>query len=490
MPLITAIRAHRPTEYVGARRPHDPQPRAVRGRARQPPRGLAAADARPDRHVDGRAAAAAAHRPAAVRHRRDRPRLDEVAFCHESALRRTRLRELLREVPDLERIVGRVVAGSAQPRELVALRRGLEAVPLLARAASGDGLPRTIASCVALHDRARTSWPPSRRRSRTSPARRSSPATSSGPASRRSWTGCGSITRDVRRFLAELEAGERERTGIRSLKVGYNRVFGYYIEVSKANLALVPEHYERRQTLVNAERYVTPQLREYETQILQREGPRAEIETAIFRQVCGQVGEAAAQILAHGGRGRRARRRLRARRGGGALRLRPPGARRRRRDRDPRRPPPGGRALAGGGRVRAERHDARVVGRADRRAHRAEHGGQVDVPAPGRADRADGADRELRAGVVGARSASSTASSRASARGTTSRPASRRSWSRCSRPARSCTTRRRARSSSSTRSAAARAPTTAWRSRAPSSSTCTTGRSSRRRRCSRRTTTS
>ncbi len=109
------------------------------------------------------------------------------------------------------------------------------------------------------------------------------------------------ITRDVRRFVAELEAGERERTGIKSLKVGYNRVFGYYIEISKANVALAPEHYERRQSLVNAERYATPQLREYESQILTAKDRAAEIETAIFRQVCGQVAAAAAHVLATAG---------------------------------------------------------------------------------------------------------------------------------------------------------------------------------------------
>ena len=76
------------------------------------------------------------------------------------------------------------------------------------------------------------------------------------------------ITRDTKRYLAELETAERERTGIRSLRVGYNRVFGYYIEVSKANIALVPDEYERRQKLVGGERYVTPQVKEYETRIL------------------------------------------------------------------------------------------------------------------------------------------------------------------------------------------------------------------------------
>jgi DNA mismatch repair protein MutS len=107
-----------------------------------------------------------------------------------------------------------------------------------------------------------------------------------------------SLTRDVRRFLAEMEAQEKTRTGIKSLKVGYNKIFGYYIEVSRANLSLVPDDYQRRQTLVNAERYITSQLKEYESQILNARERIAELESAIFRQVCAQVAAAADRILA------------------------------------------------------------------------------------------------------------------------------------------------------------------------------------------------
>src|SRR5947208_939987 len=101
--------------------------------------------------------------------------------------------------------------------------------------------------------------------------------------------------------VASRKAGERERTGIRSLKIGYNRVFGYYIEVSKSNASLVPEHYERRQSLINGERYATPQLREYESQILHADERSKEIETAVFRQVCAQVAAAAPAILSMAG---------------------------------------------------------------------------------------------------------------------------------------------------------------------------------------------
>src|SRR5262249_26464532 len=86
-----------------------------------------------------------------------------------------------------------------------------------------------------------------------------------------------------------LEAVERERTGIRSLRVGYNRVFGYYLEVSNANRDLIPATYVRKQTLVGAERYVTPELKEYEAIVLNAKERIVESEQALFRQICGQI---------------------------------------------------------------------------------------------------------------------------------------------------------------------------------------------------------
>jgi len=103
--------------------------------------------------------------------------------------------------------------------------------------------------------------------------------------------------RDAKGWVASLETRERERTGIRNLKVGYNKVFGYYIEVTKANLNAVPEDYIRKQTLVNAERYITPELKEYEALILNAEERQAEVETRLFKDVCGQVAARAAALL-------------------------------------------------------------------------------------------------------------------------------------------------------------------------------------------------
>jgi len=104
-------------------------------------------------------------------------------------------------------------------------------------------------------------------------------------------------SRHAREWIANLEAVERERTGIKTLKVGYNKVFGYYIEVTRANAELVPAEYIRKQTLVNAERYITPEMKEYEALVLNAEDTIHEIETRIFRQVCEQLSTASKKLL-------------------------------------------------------------------------------------------------------------------------------------------------------------------------------------------------
>jgi DNA mismatch repair protein MutS len=104
-------------------------------------------------------------------------------------------------------------------------------------------------------------------------------------------------SRHAREWIANLEAVERERTGIKSLKVGYNKVFGYYLEVTKANADTVPAEYIRKQTLVNAERYITPDLKEYETLVLNAEERIHEIEGRLFKELCMRLGESAERML-------------------------------------------------------------------------------------------------------------------------------------------------------------------------------------------------
>ncbi len=224
-------------------------------------------------------------------------RLDQVQFFFESAVRRGRAQELLGGMPDLERLVGRVGTGLCSPRDLVGLRRGLELAPALRALVSEEGVSGAVAELA----------------SRVRPCDDAVAAIAQAIADEPGATlehgnvvragfsqeldSLRAITRDTKRYLAELETAERERTGIKSLRVGYNKVFGYYIEVSKPNVALVPDAYERRQTLVGAERYVTPQLKEYETRILTAADRIAEIEAQVFRQVCAQVAAASGQVL-------------------------------------------------------------------------------------------------------------------------------------------------------------------------------------------------
>ena len=226
-------------------------------------------------------------------------RQEAVAWFNQDSLARQKVISLLSDIADLERLVNRVSSGRVMPRELIALRSSLEKVPDL-RAAMADGAPDLIGDInwlsaelkpcpdiVYLVGRAIADEPGDLEQGGVikegfSPEldeiRRNS--------------------RQAKQYLADLEQRERQRTGIKSLKVGYNRVFGYYIEVSRANLSLVPPDYIRKQTLAEAERFFTPELKDYESLILNAQEKIADLETAIFRQICQQISAVGGQILA------------------------------------------------------------------------------------------------------------------------------------------------------------------------------------------------
>ncbi len=215
-------------------------------------------------------------------------RLDQVEAFHSETILRGKARESLKTVPDLERLANRVLGGSAGPRDLVGIRRALAAVPDLKELVSvspvcsaqfGSGLDPCpdVASLIAS---AIVDDPPS--------------SVSRGGFIRRGFSdeldGLLRSVHEAREWLANLERREQERTGIRSLKVGHNKVYGYYIEVTKANVDAVPEKYTRKQTLTNSERYIIPELKEVETRILSAEERQSEVEARLFREVCQQVG--------------------------------------------------------------------------------------------------------------------------------------------------------------------------------------------------------
>ena len=230
-------------------------------------------------------------------------RLDAVAWFHERPLARERAADLLKFMPDLERLSGRVAAGRAAPRDLAALRRGLEAVPDLAAllAPSGgaegergggiDGLLARLDPCADVADaiaEAVVDDPPA--------------VLSDGGVLRsgldEELDRLRGVSTGARTHLAALESKERERTGVKSLKVGYNRVFGYYIEIGRSNQAKVPDDYVRRQTLAGAERYVTPELKEYESTILNAQERIQDLETALFKRLCERIAACCDGVLA------------------------------------------------------------------------------------------------------------------------------------------------------------------------------------------------
>jgi DNA mismatch repair protein MutS len=217
-------------------------------------------------------------------------RQEGAAFFHASLILREETRSALARVADIERILGRIPLGKATPRDLSGLKESLKASrELLELFREGDiqvpeGFVEGIGNfddVVALLDQ--------------------------GIASEATGEpGDGTVIREgfskeldklqeaagnAREFIAGLERKERKATGIRSLRVGYNKVFGYYIEVSKANLGQVPESYLRRQTLVNGERYITPELKEYESLILNARERIYDLERDLYSQVCGRINQ-------------------------------------------------------------------------------------------------------------------------------------------------------------------------------------------------------
>ncbi|MBN2099812.1 MAG: DNA mismatch repair protein MutS, partial [Dehalococcoidia bacterium] len=222
-------------------------------------------------------------------------RQDAVAQFHGNNIARSRIMELLRRIGDLERLVNRVRGGQANPKELVALRRSLEVIPEVTTVLAEAGAPQWLAAMLqpcdevtALIAQAVADDPPV--------------SLDEGGVIRPGFfpdlDQLRGASKDAKQYLANLERQERERTGIKSLKVGYNRVFGYYIEVSRANMSSVPADYIRKQTLTGAERFFTMELKEYESQVLNAQEKMAEMEASLFRQVCQQVGGWGERILA------------------------------------------------------------------------------------------------------------------------------------------------------------------------------------------------
>jgi DNA mismatch repair protein MutS len=225
-------------------------------------------------------------------------RQDAIDWFAYKTLERRQIIDMLKNVVDLERLINRVRSEIAIPRELVTLRRSLEAIPKLKEIIdAGDGaidwLKEELKPCpepIDLISKAIVDEPSS--------------ILGEGGVIKRGFSeeldNLRDISSNAKKYLAGLELKERERTGIKNLKVGFNNVFGYYIEVSNANLKQVPEDFIRKQTLVNGERFFTPELKEYESMILNARDRIEQMETDLYRRVCRQVAAESDKILALG----------------------------------------------------------------------------------------------------------------------------------------------------------------------------------------------
>jgi DNA mismatch repair protein MutS len=211
-------------------------------------------------------------------------RLDAVGELRQQTILRAELRKHLAAILDLERLLAKVTLGSASPRDLLALGRSLEKIPALKRCFD----TQQAARLRNLHDRldeladvadlileAIADEPPLN--------------LVDGGAIRAGFHAELDELRDLsqngKRYIAQIETRERQRTGIASLKVRFNNVFGYYIEITRANRHLAPADYERKQTLVNAERFTTPELKDYERKVLDAEDKILTLEKELFAEV-------------------------------------------------------------------------------------------------------------------------------------------------------------------------------------------------------------
>lgn len=219
-------------------------------------------------------------------------RLDQVQTFTDNALLRADIRATLKGMADLERLTNRLLSQKATPRDLEQIGTALKLVPQLTQllAAQPTPLPYQLDPCPETADLIAQAI------SADAPTNLNKMGVIR-PGFSAELDGVMASSAHAREWVAELEPRERERSGIGSLKVGFNKVFGYYIEVTRANANLVPDDYIRKQTLTNAERYITPELKEYETLILNAEERILEIERRVFTEVCQQAAHYAPRLL-------------------------------------------------------------------------------------------------------------------------------------------------------------------------------------------------
>ena len=231
-----------------------------------------------------------------------RKRQDGVEYFVSHSMIRAELRASLKLLSDLERLTNRILSGHAQPRDLATLRETLLLLPKVKQDLSKNNEGRqekepavesflpSFDSCeeeLTLLQSAIDDDPPATLQN-TGIIR---------PGYSSELDGVIEASRHAREWINNLEPAERKRTGIKTLKVGYNRIFGYYIEISQGQVPNAPPDYIRKQTLVNGERYITPEMKEYETLVLNAEERIREIEMRLFHETCSALTKSKARLL-------------------------------------------------------------------------------------------------------------------------------------------------------------------------------------------------
>ena len=225
-------------------------------------------------------------------------RLDAVAHFVQQTVVRGEIRKELRGIQDLERLTSRITLGQAGPRELVALRKSLAQLPVLRNFVTpppvgGSELLRLLHDEIDELTDVREAL---ERAMADEPPALASDAGMIRPGYHAELDELRNLSQHSKQIIAAMEERERKRTGINSLKIRFNQVFGYYVEISKSNLHLAPPDFERKQTLVNAERFTSPELKEYERKILAADERILEIERQLFIELRATIAQKAARL--------------------------------------------------------------------------------------------------------------------------------------------------------------------------------------------------
>ena len=222
-------------------------------------------------------------------------RLEGVSELKEKKIERKQFRDFLNGIQDIERLTARIYLGHANGRDLVGLKNSLKHLPPLKSTLQSfvspmvKGVVSEIEDFDDLFQLLESSIV-------ESPPLTIKEGGVIKPKYDKELDGLREIGKEGKGWILQLEAGERKKTGISSLKVRYNQVFGYYIEVTKSNLHLVPDHYIRKQTLVNAERFITPELKEFEAKVLGAEEAICQLEYRLFEDIRRKVSDATPRL--------------------------------------------------------------------------------------------------------------------------------------------------------------------------------------------------